>query len=136
MNLTIAPARLNVAAGGTFSVNLLVNNVVNLQKVSFVMTYDPTTIDFDSGLEGIIMKQDGTQTMFSATKTADGQLSVEVSRLGGTQGISNGGALAALRFRALAGGKAAIAFGSVHAEAFDGSPITVNASDAEITVAQ
>ncbi|HZI94276.1 MAG TPA: cohesin domain-containing protein [Patescibacteria group bacterium] len=136
MNLTIAPARLNVAAGGTFSVNLLVNNAVNLQKVTFTMTYDPTSIEFDSGLEGIIMKQDGAQTVFSANKIADGQVAVEVARLGGSQGISNGGALAALRFRALAGGKANIAFGSVHAEAFDGSAITVNASEAEITVSQ
>jgi general secretion pathway protein D len=134
MNLTIAPARLNVAAGGTFSINLLVNNVVNMQKISFTLTYDPTTIEFDSGLEGIIMRQDGTQTIFSATKVAEGQVSVEVSRLGGAQGISRGGALAALRFRALAAGKAPIAFGSVHAEAFDGGAITVNATEAEITV--
>jgi len=82
------------------------------------------------------MKQDGAQTVFSASKVADGQVAVEVSRLGGSQGISNGGALAALRFRALAGGKANIAFGSVHAEAFDGTTITVNASEAEITVSQ
>ncbi len=135
MNLTIAPARLTVAAGGSFSVNLLVNNVTDLQKVSFTVTYDPRTIDFDSGLEGIIMKQDGTQTMFSASKTSDGQAVVEVSRLGGSQGISRGGALAALRFRTLAGGRSPISIMAVHAETFDGTPIQVNPGQAEITVA-
>ena len=134
MNLTIAPARLTVAAGGSFSVNMLVNNVVNMQKISFVLTYDPTTIEFDSGLEGIIMKQDGTQTIFSATKAAEGQVAVEVSRLGGLQGISRGGALAALRFKALAAGKSPIAFGSIHAETHDGANINVSAAEAEITV--
>ena len=134
MNLTVAPARLTVAAGGSFSVNLLVNNVVNLQKISFVLTYDPATIEFDSGLEGIIMKQDGTQTVFSATKAAEGQVAVEISRLGGVAGISRGGALAALRFRALAAGKAMIAFGTVHAEAHDGANIPVSSAEAEITV--
>ena len=136
MNLTIAPAGLTVAAGGTFSINLLVNNVVNLQKISFILMYDATSIDFDSGLEGIIMKQDGSQTIFSASKLMEGQVAVEVSRLGGSQGISNGGALAALRFRALAGGKARITIGAMHAEAFDGSPINVNPGEAVITVAQ
>jgi len=135
MNLTIAPARLTVAAGGTFSINLLVNNVTDLQKISFTVTYDPTTIDFDSGLEGIIMKQDGTQTMFSASKVADGQASVELSRLGGSQGISRGGALAALRFRTLAGGRSPISVTAVHAETFGGTPIQVNSGQAEITVA-
>ena len=134
MNLTIAPARLNVAAGGSFSINLLVNNVQNLQKVSVTLSYDPTVIEFDSGLEGIIMKQDGTQTLFSASKVADGQVVVEVSRQGGTSGISRGGALAALRFKALAGGKVTLAFGSVHVEAFDGSQMAVNPTQSEITV--
>ena len=136
MNLTIAPAALTVAAGGTFSVNLLVNNVLNLQKISFTLMYDATSIDFDSGLEGIIMKQDGSQTLFSANKVGEGQVAVEIARLGGSQGISSGGALAALRFRALAGGRARISFGPVHAEAFDGSNIAVNPSEAVITVAQ
>jgi len=135
MNLTIAPARLTVASGGTFSINLLVNNVSNLQKISFTITYDPTTIDFDSGLEGIIMKQDGTQTMFSAAKASDGQATVEIARLGGTEGISRGGALAALRFRSLAGGRSPIGIVSVHAETYDGTSIEVNTSQAEITVA-
>ena len=61
-------------------------------------------------------------------------MAVEVSRLGGVQGISRGGALVALRFRALAAGKAPIAFGTVHAETHDGANITVNAAEAEITV--
>ncbi len=135
MNMTIAPARLNVVEGGTFSLNLLVNNVSNLQKVSFVLTYDPTTIDFDSALEGIIMKSDGTQTQFSATKTGEGQVTVDLVRLGGTAGISRGGALAAIRFRALAGGKTRVGFGPVRAETFDGGALQVNSVDAEITVA-
>ncbi len=134
MNLTIAPARLTVAAGGAFSVNLLVNNVVNLQKVSMTLTYDPAAVDFDSALEGIIMKQDGTQTLFSATKVADGQVALEVARLGGSQGISRGGALAALRFRATAPGKSTVAISQMRAEAFDGSAVMVNLSTAEITV--
>ena len=134
MNLTIAPARLNVVAGGTFSLNLLVNNVPNLQKIAFTLTYDPATVEFDSALEGIIMKSDGTQTQFSATKTGEGQVTVELTRLGGAAGVSRGGALAAIRFRALAAGKARVGFGPVRAEAFDGSGVSVNSVDAEITV--
>ncbi len=134
MNLTIAPARLNVAAGGSFSVNLLVNNVSDLQKIALTLTYDPTSVEFDSGLEGALMKQDGTQTIFSAAKTADGQVTVELERLGGASGISRGGAMASLRFLALAGGKASIAFGPVSAAAFDGRQIEVNAGQADITV--
>ncbi|HKY31440.1 MAG TPA: cohesin domain-containing protein [Candidatus Polarisedimenticolia bacterium] len=134
MNLTIAPARLNVVPGGTFSLNLLVNNVTGLQKVSFTLTYDPATVDFDSALEGIIMKQDGTQTLFTANKTGDGQVAIEVTRQGGAAGISRGGALAAVRFRALAAGRTRIGFGPVHAETFDGGTLQVNSVDAEITV--
>ncbi|MGH9869877.1 MAG: cohesin domain-containing protein [Candidatus Polarisedimenticolia bacterium] len=134
MNMTIAPARLSVVTGGTFSLNLLVNNVTNLQKVAFTLTYDPATVDFDSALEGIIMKSDGTQTQFSATKTGPGQVQVELTRLGGSAGISRGGALAAVRFRALAAGKARVGFGPVRAETFEGGALTVNSVDAEITV--
>jgi general secretion pathway protein D len=134
MNLTIAPARLAVVAGGTFSLNLLVNNVPNLQKIAFTLTYDPTTMEFDSALEGIIMKSDGTQTQFSATKTGEGQVTVELTRLGGAAGVSRGGALAAIRFRALAAGLGRVGFGPVRAEAFDGKGVSVNSVDAEITV--
>ncbi len=134
MNLSIAPARMTVAAGGSFSVNVLVNNATELQKVSFVMTYDPTTLDFDSALEGILMRQDGVQTVFSAAKSAEGQVALEVARQGGSGGVSRAGALAALRFRAIAAGKSAVSFATVRAEAFNGAPLAVSPAPAEITV--
>ena len=134
MILSIAPARLNVVAGGTFSINLLVSNVRELQKVGLTMTYDPTSVDFDSALEGALLKQDGTQTSFTATKDAEGQIRLEIARLGGASGISRGGALASLRFRAIAGGKAQIGFGSVLATTFTEEPIEVRPEPADITV--
>jgi hypothetical protein len=135
MNLTIAPARLTVMTGRTFSVNLLVNNVVDLQKVELTILYDPTTIDYDSALEGVLLKSDGAQTHFTHQKVSDGVASIQIERVGAAAGVSRGGALAAIRFRSLAAGQADIAFGAAVAQTAAGEPIAVNMTEAEITVA-
>jgi len=135
MNLSLAPVRLAVAAGGTFSLNILVNNATDLQKIGFSVMYDPATIDFDSALEGVMMKSDGSQTTFSAQKMTDGLASIEIHRVGAATGITRGGALAAMRFRSLAGGTTQVSFGPVTAETSAGTAVTVNTTDAEITVA-
>jgi len=135
MNLSIAPVRLTVAAGGTFSLNILVNNATDLQKIGLSVMYDARTIDFDSALEGVMMKSDGSQTTFSAQKMSDGLASIEITRVGAATGITRGGALAAMRFRALAGGATEVSFGPVVAETSAGTSLTVNTTDAQVTVA-
>ena len=134
IGVALAPGRLTVAGGGGFAFNLMVMGAQGLQKISLTLKFDAAVAEFDQGLEGVFMRADGTQTSFSAQKTAPGTLVVEVQRLGGDKGATGNGSIAALRFRPVAAGRTLINIASVVASDPQGRPIQVNPSGADVTV--
>lgn len=134
--LSLSPPKLTVAGGGGFSFNIKVTGASNLQKVSMVVKYDPAVADFDRGLEGVLMRGDGTSTRFSAAKMGPGTVKVNLQRLGSRRGTTGNGPIASLRFNPVAPGQTKITIEQVSAADPAGQTIPVEVQGAEVTVSQ
>lgn len=100
--------------GQQFGVDIKVTGVTDLANASLVLTYDPIFVEFVSMAEGPFMKKDGKPTTFSSkADTAGGAVSVSLSRVSGSGGVSGGGVMATAMFRAKNQGPASFAFRNV-----------------------
>ncbi len=136
LTVALAPARLTVAGGGGFAFNVMVQKASGLQEITLSIKYDPAVAEFDRGLEGVLMRADGTATRFVAQEEAKGTVRLELKRLGGQRGATGSGSIAALRFRPVNPGRTLVNIVSAVALAPNGSPIPVNPSGADVTVSQ
>jgi len=100
--------------GQQFGVDIKVTGVTDLANASLVLTYDPIFVEFVSMAEGPFLKKDGKPTTFSSkADTAGGAVSVSLSRVSGSGGVSGGGVMATAMFRAKNQGPASFAFRNV-----------------------
>jgi hypothetical protein len=134
--LSLSPSKLTVAGGGGFAFNLRVAGASNLQQVGMTITYDPAIADFDRGLEGVLMRGDGTATRFSATKTGPGKVRVDLSRLGSRRGATGNGPIASMRFKPVGPGEMKVMVSDISASDPAGSAIPVEVQGADVTVSQ
>ncbi len=132
--ISLMPNRLTVAGGGGFAFNIRVKAASNLQKVSLMVRYDPAVAEFDRGLEGVIMRGDGTATAFTAVKAGPGMVRVELARLGSSRGATGNGPVASLRFNPVAPGRTMIELVEARAETPTGATIPVTTAGADVTV--
>ncbi|MBT1071438.1 cohesin domain-containing protein [Pelotalea chapellei] len=115
-----------VSVGQQFTLEIKVGDVTNLIAAPFVMTYDPIFTEFVSGAEAGFLKKDGKPTVFSSKgDPASGTVTVNMARAAGSGGVSGGGSLAFLTFRAINQGPANFGFRSVSFSSADGQSITV-----------
>ena len=91
-------------------VQVTIENAQGVGSVPFHLRYDPTVLQFLSHQEGPFMGLDGTNTVFLASGTAPGDVVVGLSRMGGPQGASGSGLLAAFTFLAVNPGDCDFAF--------------------------
>ncbi len=132
LNLAAPPT---VALNGQFSIVISIANAANLFGAQFVMTYDPTVLDYVAGREGAFLKGDGKPTTFQATGAQNlGQVTVNASRVGNVGGVNGAGALASLTFRAKSRGAANLAFSTVHVTDPGGGALSVMPFKAVVNV--
>ncbi|HXI01653.1 MAG TPA: cohesin domain-containing protein, partial [Candidatus Saccharimonadales bacterium] len=136
LDLSLAPDKLTVAGPGGFAFNIRVKDAANLQTISLTIKYDPAVTEFDRGLEGVLMRADGTSTTFSATKIGKGTLKVDLSRQGSKTGATGSGPIASLRFNPVGAGRTMIAIVEAVARTAEGVSIPVNTAGADVTVSK
>jgi len=112
----------SVKVGQQFNVDIKVSGVTNLSSAPFVLTYDPIFVEYVSMAEGSFMKSDGKPTTYSSkADPAAGSLTVSLARAAGSGGVSGGGGLATVVFRAKNQGPASFAFRNVSFTGTNGS---------------
>ena len=109
---------------------------MDLKELSLTIKYDPAVAEFDCGLEGVLMRADGTGTVFSARKISAGTLNVELKRIGSGRGASGSGSIAAIRFRPVSAGRTLVNISAAQAVDGAGRPIPVLPTGADVTISQ
>ncbi len=96
--------------GSHFTLTLSVQDVKNLFSAPLYIRYDPKLVEFVNATEGTFLKQNGEQTIFTSTRMSDsGRVIVGLKLGAGSKGVTGGGVLANLEFKAKAAGKLSIA---------------------------
>ncbi len=96
--------------GSHFTLTLSVQDVKNLFSAPLYIRYDPKLVEFVNATEGTFLKQNGEQTIFTSTQMSDsGRVIVGLKLGAGSKGVTGGGVLAKLEFKAKAAGKLSIA---------------------------
>ncbi len=119
-----APA--SAAIGQQFTLEVRATSVSGLNAAPFVLSYDPSLVEFVSAGEGGFLRNDGVVTVFgSSANQAMGTVSVNLARKPGSAGVSGDGILASLVFRAKKKGLSSFGFNNVNFTAADGKALTV-----------
>jgi general secretion pathway protein D len=117
-----APAGIDV--GQQFYVDIKAGDVQDLAGASLVLSYDPKRVEYVSAAEGPFLKKDGKPTSYATTaNTADGTLTIKLSRAPNSSGISGAGTLVSALFRAKAKGAASFGFQSVNFTSAEGKSL-------------
>jgi len=122
--------RINAPASATigqqFTLEVRAASVTGLNAAPFVLTYDPSLVEFVSAGEGGFLRNDGVATVFgSSVNPAMGTVSINLARKPGSAGVSGDGVLSSLVFRAKKKGLSSFGFNNVAFSASDGKALTV-----------
>jgi hypothetical protein len=123
VTVTLSTGRGRPTVGSSIVVQVRIDAASNVASAPFTLLFDPEILEFDpaASTEGTFLNRDGAATSFIARLVSgetdggvqpDGRAAIAVglSRLGGSDGISGGGVLCRLVFRARAPGRSALAF--------------------------
>jgi general secretion pathway protein D len=115
-----------VKAEDQFTAEVQASDVSALVSAPFTLVYDPLFLKFLSASEGDFLKKDAKQTLFRVTNDATaGRVTVGLTQVGDSTGVSGGGKLLSAVFRAKKSGPASIGFMGVNFRASGGKPLEV-----------
>jgi general secretion pathway protein D len=127
------PAAINVKAGSTFAVNLLLNGVQNVNSVPVQISYDPNKLQVVNISNGGFLSQDGQAVaLVHRDDSTSGTLQVTASRPPGSGGISGQGSVITLTMMAKVAGQSSLAINKGGAR--DSSMQSIPVSGAQVTV--
>jgi general secretion pathway protein D len=127
------PAAINVKAGSTFAVNLLLNGVQNVNSVPVQISYDPNKLQVVNISNGGFLSQDGQAVaLVHRDDSTSGTLQVTASRPPGSAGISGQGSVITLTMMAKVPGQSSLAINKGGAR--DSSMQSIPVSGAQATV--
>ncbi len=125
-----------VNRGEEFSLSFKVEQVEGLFSSVLHIQYDPTVVEFISATEGPFLNQEDGSTLFSHSVTnQEGQIVVGLKQGADGQGVSQGGELFSLQFRATAVGTTEIKPALTNLRNTRGEKIDVNAVGLMVEVA-
>lgn len=137
----LEPATVQVEVGVITSVQVVVQNVTHLSGVEVHMVFDPTlleVVDADSGMAGVQVGLGPFLPVgFIATNQVDlgtGHIDFAYSQAPGGSGVSGGGTIATIAFRAKAAGVSPVTFSNVILADQSANPIAVTAQNGQVTV--
>lgn len=106
---TFDPANVNVAAGATFAVNLLLSGAQNVYSVPVQINYDPGKLQLVNVSNGGFLSQDGQAVaLVHRDDNTTGTVQVTATRPPGSTGISGQGVVVTFTFIARNAGQAPI----------------------------
>ncbi len=120
-----------------FNAEVLTSETKDLVSAPFTLVYDPIFLEFISASEGDLLKKDAKQTLFRVTNDASsGRVTVGLTQVGDSAGVSGTGKLLSAVFRAKKAGPASIGFIGVNFRAVGGKPLEVVPYNAVVEVKQ
>ncbi len=109
--LLVRPATVATQVGGTFTIQLEVENVTALFSAPFRVKFDPQVLRLNEIRAGNLLSGDGKQIIFTRNILNDtGDATVNLNRMPGSGGISGSGPLAVLTFQAVGRGSTVVTF--------------------------
>jgi hypothetical protein len=129
--LSVEPTNsFGVNLGDTFSVNITVSNVIDLDGWQFNLFYESAILNATSYSEGPFLKTGGSSTLFSAYNFTDhyndtfGVVGLNCLRFSIPTGVDGSGTLATITFKAVGSGPSVLNFGDGYLpmKLFDSSP--------------
>jgi general secretion pathway protein D len=127
------PAAINVKAGSTFAVNVLLNGVQNVNSVPVQISYDPNKLQVVNISNGGFLSQDGQAVaLVHRDDSTSGTLQITASRPPGSGGISGQGSVITLTLMAKAPGQSSLSINRGGARDSGMQPIAVSGAQAMV----
>lgn len=104
INLSVSPSSSAPATGSTFQVSVMAANAKDLFEVPLQMRFDPRVLSLVNVDSGDFLGKDGQAVALVHRDEGNGTVTISASRPPQTAGISGGGVLCTLTFRANAAG--------------------------------
>jgi len=134
-SFTFDPANVNVAAGSTFAVNLLLSGAQNVYSVPVQINYDPAKLQLVNVSNGGFLSQDGQAVaLVHRDDNTTGTVQVTATRPPGSTGISGQGVVVTLTFMARSPGPAQISVSKGGARDVGMQAIQVSPAQAVVNV--
>jgi general secretion pathway protein D len=129
------PASINVKAGSTFAVNVLLNGAQNVASVPVQITYDPQKLQVVNISNGGLLSQDGQAVaLVHRDDASSGTLQVTATRPPGSNGVSGQGSVVTLTMMAKAPGQSSLSINRGGARDSGMQPIAVSGAQAMVNV--
>lgn len=127
------PVAINVKAGTTFAVNVLLNGVQNVNSVPLQISYDPNKLQVVNISNGGFLSQDGQAVaLVHRDDSTSGTLQVTASRPPGSGGISGQGSVLTLTLMAKSPGQSSLSINRGGARDSGMQPIPVSGAQAMV----
>jgi general secretion pathway protein D len=134
-NFVLDPAQITVAKGNTFAVNLQISGAQNVYSVPVQMNYDPAKLQLVNVSNGGFLSQDGQAVaVVHREDESTGTLQITATRPPGAGGVSGQGTVVTMTFQAKASGQTPLTITRGGARDPGLQSITVNGSQASVTV--
>ncbi len=111
--VAFSPIADALSPGRTVSFPVEVRNIADTFYSAIDITYDPNILEFQGALEGTFLNRHGADPTSFQTALQNGKpgrIIVGISRLGRIGGVSGGGTLLSLSFKAIRSGTTTLAF--------------------------
>jgi general secretion pathway protein D len=129
------PASIEISAGGTATVDVIVENATQLFGSPLRIGFDPRVLRVTDITKGTFLEGDGMDLIFAKNIRAEvGQAAVNISRFPGTGGSDGRGVLVTLHLQGVAAGSSKIGITSTGARNADAQPVAIPAVQIPVTV--
>ncbi len=131
----LSPEKVETQSGGTFTVNLQVENASDLFSAPVKLKFDPNVLRLTEVTRGNLLAADGRQVLFTRNILNDtGDVSVNLSRMPGSVGISGSGSLVTFTFQVIGKGITVISAPQLAFQDSRGQPVLTASPQATVTV--
>ena len=132
----VIPATQTVTAGGSFSVNVNVEDVTKLGMCDMDLNFDPGAMQATGIVEGDFLKSAGSTLPIETIDNMNGKVTFSYSLMTFCVGASGSGVLATINFNTnpAAPGKYNLDLTNVNLADCAASPITVGVSEGKVTI--
>jgi hypothetical protein len=133
--VALEPAQVNVLAGQTFSVDVVIQSSSPVSSVPFHLTFDESVLRFVGGLPGPLLTSTTAQhAFFARALEGRGTLVVGAALLSTSVGFGGHGAVCRLQFEAIGKGRTSLGFRDASVKRPSGEAVSVSFSSALVDV--
>jgi len=134
--MSLLPADHVVTIDEEFAVDVSVNTSAEVFSAGLQLQFDPAVVQYVDFFEGGFLDRDGAELTVQANAAGPGIVRIGMTRMGSEVGVSGGGSLITLVFRAVGEGTTPIEISSAALRAPMGAPVATQMSAAQVTVRQ